>query len=64
MRKLTVKALDVLKAATRADWLVTDAPGLQKDVMSYFEVVSDGCDAIKKALDPIGILSPGRFGVG
>jgi 4-cresol dehydrogenase (hydroxylating) flavoprotein subunit len=36
----------------------------QEEAMARLETIPEVCAAIKRALDPNGILSPGRYGLG
>jgi len=36
----------------------------QEQAMARLETFPEGCAAIKRSLDPKGILSPGRYGMG
>ena len=36
----------------------------QEEAMARLETFPEVCAAIKRALDPKGILSPGRYGIG
>lgn len=56
---------DLMRAYAEAGYPVSRAPlDFQEDAMARLEVFPNVCADIKRALDPNGILSPGRYGIG
>ena len=55
----------LLAAYGQAGYPISRAPlDFQAEAMARLETFPEVCAAIKRALDPNGILSPGRYGIG
>jgi 4-cresol dehydrogenase (hydroxylating) len=55
----------LMAAYAQAGYPVSRVPlDFQEEAMSRLETFPEVCSAIKRALDPNGILSPGRYGIG
>src|SRR5262249_57501936 len=55
----------LMAAYGEAGYPIARAPlDFQEEAMARLETVPEVCAAIKRALDPNGILSPGRYGIG
>jgi 4-cresol dehydrogenase (hydroxylating) flavoprotein subunit len=54
-----------MAAYRQAGYPIARAPlDFQAEAMARLETFPEVCAAIKRALDPHGILSPGRYGIG
>jgi 4-cresol dehydrogenase (hydroxylating) flavoprotein subunit len=54
----------LMKAYAEAGYPISRAPlDFQEEAMARLETLPDVCSDIKRALDPHGILSPGRYGI-
>jgi 4-cresol dehydrogenase (hydroxylating) flavoprotein subunit len=55
----------LMAAYGQAGYPISRAPlDFQEEAMVRLETFPEVCAAIKRALDPNGILSPGRYGIG
>jgi len=55
----------LMTAYGQAGYPISRAPlDFQEEAMARLETFPDVCAAIKRALDPNGVLSPGRYGIG
>jgi len=54
----------LMAAYAQEGYPISRAPlDFQEDAMARLEAVPEVCAAIKRALDPNGVLSPGRYGI-
>lgn len=55
----------LMAAYAREGYPISRAPlDFQEEAMARLETLPDVCASIKRALDPNGVLSPGRYGIG
>jgi 4-cresol dehydrogenase (hydroxylating) len=54
-----------MAAYGQAGYPISRAPlDFQEQAMARLETFPEVCAAVKRALDPNGVLSPGRYGIG
>jgi 4-cresol dehydrogenase (hydroxylating) len=63
-RRVIVCYRALMQAYADAGYPISRAPlDFQEEAMARLEIFPDVCSDIKRALDPRGILSPGRYGI-
>jgi 4-cresol dehydrogenase (hydroxylating) len=55
---------ELLRAYSEAGYPIGRAPTeAQEEAMARLQVTPEVCGAIKRALDPCGIIAPGKYGI-